>query len=426
MFMVRKILFLSTLLLTSCVSSSSLTEESKSKYPKASENADVALQMISNTSRTTFYVDDKKIATGKNVKVLIDEKPHTVTADPEGYRPKETYIQPPYLEASPVRFTFMVEDKVAENNAGGDQEERSRSSEQSSAEAESARREAENDEPAAPAIDFQVPMTAMDRPDDVAVVLGNRNYENSDVPDVDYAVRDAQTIKKYLVRTLGFHEENVIYVENADAAAMKRIFGTTSDAKGQLYDWVKPGDSDVFVYYSGHGAPNPESETAYLVPVNSNPNYLSQNGYPVDQLYENLSQVPAESVTVVMEACFSGVSDGGAVVQDISPAVLSVENPVMAMENGLAFTAGTADQVSTWYSEKKHGLFTYYFLKGLRGAADVDRDQTVTAGEMGTYLKEKVPYRAQRMHSRKQTPQVVGEVEGRVLVQYDGSAPFQN
>ncbi len=389
--------------------------------------------MMSNAERTTFYIDSKKIATGKNVKALINENPHTIVADPEGYRPKETYIQPPYLEESPVRFTFMVEDKVsrdsmiAENSAAGERkEEDSQSSDQSSAEGEPVRGKIENNRTAAPVIDAQVPRTAMDRPDDIAVVLGNRNYENPDVPNVDYAARDARTTKKYLVRTLGFQKENVIYVENADAAAMKRIFGTTSDPRGQLYDWVKPGDSDVFVYYSGHGAPNPETETPYLVPVNSNPNYLSQNGYPVDQLYENLSQVPAESVTVVMEACFSGVSEEGAVVQDISPAVLSVENPVMAMENGLAFTAGTAEQVSTWYNEKKHGLFTYYFLKGLRGAADANEDQAVTAEEMGSYLGEKVPYRAQRMHSRKQTPQVVGQVEGRVLVQYDESVPSQN
>jgi uncharacterized caspase-like protein len=232
-------------------------------------------------------------------------------------------------------------------------------------------------------------------------------------------------MKKYLVRTLGFQEENIIYAENADAATMTRIFGTTDDPRGQLYDWVKPGESSVFVYYSGHGAPNPETETAYFVPSNTNPNYLSQNGYPVNQLYENLGALPSESVTVVLEACFSGVSESGAVIQDISPAVLSVENPVMAMENGLAFTAGAADQVSTWYNEKQHGLFTYYFLKGLRGNADTNGDGAVTARELEAYLTEKVPYRAQRMHSRKQTPQVIGQNRSRVLVRYDGTVPSQ-
>jgi len=274
-------------------------------------------------------------------------------------------------------------------------------------------------------VDREIPTTGMSRPDDIAVVIGNRDYKNSDIPDVDYAVRDAQTMKKYLTRTLGFDEKNIIYVENASGAAMERIFGTGDSPKGQLYNWVRPGKSSVFVYYSGHGAPNPESGSTYFIPSNTNPSYLSQNGYPVDQLYENLSVLPAESVTVVLEACFSGTSEGGAVVSDISPAVLSVENPVMGLENGLAFSAGAADQVSTWYNEKKHGLFTYYFLNGLRGEADADGNRAITAKELEAYLSEKVPYRARRMHNREQTPQVVGRAKDRVLVRYEESMPTE-
>lgn len=274
-------------------------------------------------------------------------------------------------------------------------------------------------------VDSDIPKTSMERPHDVAVVIGVKKYEHPDVPDIDYGVRDAQTMKKYLTRTLGFREENIIYVENASGSDMTRIFGTESSPKGQLYDWVKPGESDVFVYYSGHGAPNPESGDAYFIPSDTNPNYLSQNGYPVNQLYENLRLLPSPSVTVVLEACFSGVSESGAVVSDISPAVLNVENPIVSMENGLAFSAGAADQVSTWYNEKGHGLFTYYFLNGLRGAADGNGDRAVTASEMESYLTDEVPYRAQRMHSRKQTPQVVGQNKDRVLVEYEGPMPIE-
>lgn len=405
-------LLFTALACTACASTASLsTEDAEERYPKASEDASVVLSMISNVPETTFYIDSTRIATGQRVKALINNNPHTVIADPIGYRSKESYIQPPYLQGSPLRFTFMIGDKVEELEQISDRQSEAIKSRDSSQVAK-----AQKDSP--PLLDTAVPKTSTERPDDVAVIIGIREYKNPDVPSVDYALRDARTMKKYLVRTLGFREENIIYVENADAATMTRIFGTADDPRGQLYDWVKPGESSVFVYYSGHGAPNPETENAYFVPSNTNPNYLSQNGYPVNQLYENLGALPTESITVVLEACFSGVSESGAVVQDISPAVLSVENPVMAMEDGLAFTAGAADQVSTWYDEKQHGLFTYYFLKGLRGNADANEDEAVTAQEMEAYLGEKVPYRAQRMHSRKQTPQVVGSDKERVLVQY--------
>jgi len=179
-------------------------------------------------------------------------------------------------------------------------------------------------EPAVPVVDRRIPRTGANRPDAVAVVIGNGRYQNPDIPGVQYAVHDAQIVKKYFTRTLGVRAENVIYAENATAAEMTRIFGTAGDPQGQLYNYVQPGDSEVFVYYSGHGAPSPESGRAYLVPSDANPNYLSQNGYPAEQLYENLSKVPAKSVTVLMEACFSGVSAGGAVLRRASPVELSV------------------------------------------------------------------------------------------------------
>jgi len=275
-------------------------------------------------------------------------------------------------------------------------------------------------------IDSKVPSTNMSHPDAIAVVIGVKDYQHDDVPSVDYALNDARTMKKYLVQTMGYRERNVIVAENASGSDLRRLFGTETKPKGKLYNYVQKGESPVFVYYSGHGAPDASSQKAYLLGSNTNPNYMSINGYPVEQLYENLAKIPAKSVTVTLDACFSGVSEAGQIVQNVSPAVLSVENPIIGMENGLAFTAGAADQVSSWYPEKRHGLFTYYFLKGLRGNADQDDNQTITAKEMEAYLKEKVPYWARRMHNREQVPQVVGQNLDRMLVEYERKVPAKS
>lgn len=274
-----------------------------------------------------------------------------------------------------------------------------------------------------PVVDRKVPETSMSRPDAIAVVIGIKEYQHSGVPDVEYALRDAQTMKEYLTNTLGFREENVILEPNATGSTLQRLFGTAENPEGQLYNWVKRGESDVYVFYSGHGAPDPSTGKAFLLGSDINPNYMSINGYPAQQLYENLAQVPARSVTVVLDACFSGVTDEGPVVQRASPVELSVENPVMAMENGLAFTAGAADQIASWHPEKEHGLFTYFFLKGLRGEAEQDGDQSITAEELEAYLTDRVPYQARRMYNREQVPQVVGQNKDRVLVQYEETLP---
>ena len=86
-----------------------------------------------------------------------------------------------------------------------------------------------------------------ERPNAVAVVIGNKNYKNPNVPSVDYAVRDAAVVKEYLVKTLGFEERNILYYTNADNADFRNIFGDNNEYRGELYDAVKKG-GDVFIF----------------------------------------------------------------------------------------------------------------------------------------------------------------------------------
>jgi hypothetical protein len=58
------------------------------------------------------------------------------------------------------------------------------------------------------------------------------------------------------------------------------------------------------------------------------------------------------------------------------------------------WSSSTENQLSNWYPEKKHGLFTFFFLKGLQGAADANGDRRITAEEMEKYLNENVPEKA--------------------------------
>ena len=90
----------------------------------------------------------------------------------------------------------------------------------------------------------------------VAVIIGNKTYENREVPEVKYAERDAQAIKNYVIDVLGYWEDNIIYLSNATQSKMLSVFGSANDPRGRLAQWLRPGGkSDVLVYYSGHGVP---------------------------------------------------------------------------------------------------------------------------------------------------------------------------
>jgi tetratricopeptide (TPR) repeat protein len=112
-------------------------------------------------------------------------------------------------------------------------------------------------------VNINIPKTSRRKPYAVAVVIGNKDYKNA--PNVDYAVYDASYIKKYLINALGYENENIIYKTNASYADFNSLFGTYKN-KGKLYNYVKPNVSEVFVYYSGHGAPDTNTGDAFLVP----------------------------------------------------------------------------------------------------------------------------------------------------------------
>ena len=245
---------------------------------------------------------------------------------------------------------------------------------------------------------------------DVAVVIGNANYSATGTPNVDFAIHDAQVMKEYLVKAFGYASANIIYIENASLAKMYEVFGTSDNYQGKLYKWVKPGQSRVFIYYVGHGAPDQQSGEGYFVPVDANPQYISTNGYKLSTFYENLSKISAIKKTVVIDACFSGSSANGQLLKGVSGLTARLKSePKATVAADLLLTSAGMDQVASWYPDKGHSLFTYFFLKGIQGDADTNKDGNITMGEMKVWLNDQVPYMARRLTGNEQQPVILGK-----------------
>ena len=272
-------------------------------------------------------------------------------------------------------------------------------------------------------VDINIPKTAMQNPDAVAVIIGNRNYKHNDVPTVKYARQDAEIIKQHLIKTLGFKKENIFFEIDATKAKFEALFGIAGDYKGYLYDFVKPHKSDVFIFYSGHGAPDLKTKKGYFMPVDCNPAKVSLNGFPISVLYENLAKLEARSITVALDACFSGGTneEKKSLIAHASPMLIEVDNPGIAAEKALIMTSSEGDQISSWYNEKQHGLFTYFFLKAIRGSADKNEDNEITFQEIYNYISDNtagIPYYARRLYSRDQMPTLLGTNKNDVFVRY--------
>ena len=168
--------------------------------------------------------------------------------------------------------------------------------------------------------------------DAVAVIIGNKDYTGT-VPDVDFAHNDARAMKRFVIDVLGFREGNIIDLRDATKGRLDAVFGTSDNVEGQLHDWVKQGKSDVVVFYSGHGAPGLRDKRGYLVPVDADPRRIELTGYPVDLLYRNLAQIPARRMTVFLDACFSGETPKGMIVDSASAILVQPKLPTAACTN---------------------------------------------------------------------------------------------
>lgn len=248
--------------------------------------------------------------------------------------------------------------------------------------------------------DVDIPQkTSMNNPDAVGVVIGVEAYQY--VADATYAYNDAEVFREYLADTLGFKKSRIKLATNSKAtqAELSKLLGPN----GWIARNVISKKSDVVVYFSGHGIPDAKTKKTGLLPFDVDPNYSV--GLTLESLYKTLGNLDARSVTVFLDACFSGQGREKQILLADTRGIQVVPIESNIPNNVTVFSAATAGQVSGPIKNKEHGLFTYYVLKGLSGDADANKNRELTTTELGEYVHEKVKAFA-ALNDREQTPEL--------------------
>lgn len=234
-----------------------------------------------------------------------------------------------------------------------------------------------------------------------AIVIGIENYRQK-LPKADFAVADAKIISEYLTKTMGYPEENVITLLNDRALK--------SDMEKYFDRWLANNVEEngrVFIYFSGHGAPNVKTGDAYLVPYDGDPTFIAETGYSMARLYESLGKLKAREITVILDSCFSGAGGRSVLAKGAKPLVVMINTPNI-QKNISVMSASSGDQVSSAYEEKGHGLFTYYLLKGIKYEDVVKQDGSIKMDDLFGYIKPQVERIARKQFNNEQTPQLSG------------------
>ena len=239
------------------------------------------------------------------------------------------------------------------------------------------------------------PLVAAKQAKSIVIAIGVGKFRDARVPPVKYAERDAEVMSGYLRAIGGIPPERIRLL--LDQYALKEDLAETFE------EWLpKRVDADtvVYVYFSGRALVDGTSGAVSLVPFDGTTASVKRL-YPVRRMQQVLSKLPIQRAIMIFEVSLDptpGSNPASTPQADWEDGLDEGKNEVMWMVGNKAL------QEAHVYEQGKHGLFTYYILRGLQGLADIDRDGTVVAGELCTYARGEVGRAARQQFGNAQHP----------------------
>ena len=248
---------------------------------------------------------------------------------------------------------------------------------------------------------------AIGNEDALALIIGVETYTETPVKAA-YANSDARVFADYAAQKLGIPTDRIKTLVD-DVADEKGILLTVQD---WLYRANRPGKSDIYVFFAGHGLASEDGNDMYLLPYDGSPRLLDRTALLRKELFADIADANPRSVTVFLDTCYSGTTRGTETLIASRPIAIRAREQAVP-EGFTVMTAAGGDQTAKPLEEVRHGMFSYFLMKGMEGDADANQDKLITAGELHAYVQQNVAQQS----SGSQTPELQGDAN-RVLVRF--------
>ncbi|MEP6957470.1 MAG: hypothetical protein ABI980_01970 [Nitrospirota bacterium] len=232
--------------------------------------------------------------------------------------------------------------------------------------------------------------TGFRQPHTYLISIGIGSYRDQQVPSRKFASTDAEMVSNYFQSLGGVPTSNIRLLQ--DWKALR------PDIDEALLDWLPPHMSKeavVIVYFAGLASVSPTGET-FLVPYDGTATTTSR-AYPLKDLEAALSRLKAKQTVFLFDGIVSRMGPDSR-----HKAVLPQWNPTGSSILHIIGNSGIGRGLED--DQHRHGLFTYYLLRALRGEADTNRDGDVTLGETIAYLSQKVLWASKAHMNHEQRP----------------------
>ncbi|MCH2043752.1 MAG: caspase family protein [Saprospiraceae bacterium] len=228
-----------------------------------------------------------------------------------------------------------------------------------------------------------------------AVVVGVSDYSDKQNRegwgDLRFCDDDAQRVFEFLQSSKGgaLPDEQISLLMN-EKATHDNILAEAE----RLYTKAKPNDLVIF-YFSGHGGPNI---------------FAGHDGsVSHSELKEIIAASGVNKRLCIADACYSGTFNS----EEISERRQLSEDEMNQIyyqhlgrsSEGMAlFMSSASNETSLEMGSLKQGAFTYYYIEGLKGGADANKDKIITVSELYDYVYKNVSEKT----GQHQHPQLKG------------------
>jgi hypothetical protein len=246
-----------------------------------------------------------------------------------------------------------------------------------------------------------------------AIVVGVRSYGDANQNDLQYTSDDAQALCAVLLDRAGFAENDVhLFCDGPQGrlAGMARE-PKRSDILSSLKAVAQSAtDADlVLFYFAGHGAEI--SGKHYLITNDTRMNVVDETALDAGVVNQYFEECKASHIVRLFDACRIGTGTR-ATGEAMSDGLASV---LLKKSRGwLTFSSCSSGELSHEPSDLKHGLFTFYLIQGIKGAAQNDKGMVTMEG-LVDYVKLSVANWT-RERGFSQTPHSVSDLSGSLVL----------
>lgn len=258
-----------------------------------------------------------------------------------------------------------------------------------------------------------------------ALVVGVSTYKY--LKPLSYADADAELFADFLLSKAGgsIKKENLVVLKNDSAKS-----GDFWSKFSMIYSKIKKGDRFI-IYFAGHGDAAAEGINEYYLLLQdcfpgTDPSSYLAGGHAIDieKLKNRIEKmtVKGAEVLLILDACRTNELVSGHAADRFNRVAEVKMGEIMMYATGRGQVSIESSAIGNG-----HGLFTFYLIEGLSGAADKetgDKNGEVTLRELKYWIETKVPAIAQRF-SKSQEPFICCDENNKTVIVKTDSAFFE-